>query len=176
MPLEVVTRSTAVPDPMPVAGTTVAYADFEAALGHAVSTAAAPWADTHRDRRPNGWQLFVEVTDAEAKHVEGRTLITIGVRATLKTRGDNVFLGQTETACEEGGLAPPERAASVLYACMSRIGRDLTSWLGAVEPDVPKPPPPPDNVDLAGAVGSSGAADDEDSDGDGIPDRLDPTP
>src|SRR5690349_4237616 len=45
VPLEVVTRSTSVRDPLPVSGTSVVYGDFEAALGHAVSSAAVPWAD-----------------------------------------------------------------------------------------------------------------------------------
>ncbi|MDF2698248.1 MAG: hypothetical protein K0S65_6631, partial [Labilithrix sp.] len=37
VPLEVVTRSTSVRDPLPVTGTGIVYGDFEAALGHAVS-------------------------------------------------------------------------------------------------------------------------------------------
>src|SRR6188768_780430 len=61
VPLEVVTRSTSVRDPLPVSGSSVVYGDFEAALGHAVSSAAVPWADQNQDRRPGGWQLFVEV-------------------------------------------------------------------------------------------------------------------
>jgi hypothetical protein len=41
-PLEVVSRGTAVPDPLPVRGSNVAYAELEAFLGAAVATATAP--------------------------------------------------------------------------------------------------------------------------------------
>src|ERR1700678_3255933 len=52
--LEVVTRSTAVKDPLAVTGSHVTYADLEGALGHAISTATIPWADAHKDARPGG--------------------------------------------------------------------------------------------------------------------------
>src|SRR4051794_28549082 len=60
IPLEVVTRGTAVPDPLPVRGSSVVYGDVEAALGLAVSTATVAWAKEHQRERPDGWQLFVE--------------------------------------------------------------------------------------------------------------------
>ena len=47
VPLEVVTRSTAVRDPLPVTNTNVVYGDIEAAMGHAVSTATVDWALGH---------------------------------------------------------------------------------------------------------------------------------
>ena len=50
-PLEVVSRSTAVPDPLPVRGSDIVYGELESALGIALSTAAVPWADAHRDWR-----------------------------------------------------------------------------------------------------------------------------
>jgi hypothetical protein len=172
IPMEVVTRSTSVRDPLPVSGTTLAYADFEAALGHAVSTATVPWAATHVGRRPGGWQLFVEVIQAEADHDGSRMLVTIGVRATLRARVGGTHIGQTERACRDGGLVPAERAASVLYACMMRIGRDLTAWLSAVEPDLPTGaearavPTTPNPFGAIGASGSGARDDDDDDDGD----------
>src|SRR5262245_24142554 len=167
VPLEVVTRSTSVRDPLPVSGTSVAYADFEAALGHAVSSAAVPWADKNRGRREGGWQLFVEVIQAEAEHDGSRLLVTIGVRATLRARIGGAHIGQTETACRDGGLVAPERGAPVLYACMTRIGRDLTSWLAAADPELPgKSGGRPEFVVPGGVIGASGAYPDNDNDGD----------
>ncbi len=171
IPLEVVTRSTSVRDPLPVSGTGVVYGDFEAALGHAVASATVPWAAQHRDRRPGGWQLFVEVIQAEAEHDGTRALVTIGVRATLRSRVGGVHIGQTETACRDGALVPAEQAAPVLYACMMRIGRDLTSWLAAVEPDKTAARSEPVAPNPLGAVGASGSGtrggteDDDDRDG-----------
>lgn len=167
VPLEVVTRSTSVRDPLPVSGSSVVYGDFEAALGHAISSAAVPWADKNRGRRDGGWQLFVEVVQAEAEHDGSRLLVTIGVRATLRARIGGAHIGQTETACRDGGLVSPDNGAPVLYACMTRIGRDLTSWLAAADPEHPgKSGGRPAFVVPGGVVGNSGSHDDADEDGD----------
>src|SRR5262245_17519901 len=42
-PLEVITKSTAVREPLPVRGSSFAYADVEATLGHAVASSTVPW-------------------------------------------------------------------------------------------------------------------------------------
>ena len=104
IPLEVVTRSTAVDDPLPVRGSDVTYADLETALGTSISSAAAPWATAHQGHRPSGWQLSVELTQAEAVVDAQRLMVTLTVRATLRTRLDGTFLGQTQATCRESGL------------------------------------------------------------------------
>jgi hypothetical protein len=134
IPLEVVTRGTAVPDPLPVRGTSVVYGDLEAALGLAVSSAGVPWAQEHRTKRPDGWQLFVELTHAEAEESDGRLIVTIDARATLRGRAGSVYLGQTYAHCRQAGVVEASSGGPVVYACMTRIGRDLTSWLSAVQP------------------------------------------
>ena len=135
IPLEVVTRSTAVDDPLPVKGSDVTYADLETALGASISSAAAPWALDHRKHRPSGWQLSVELTQAEAVADDQRLMVTLTVRATLRTREDGVFLGQTQASCREAGLFPADHGAPVVVACMSRVGRDLAGWLNASDVD-----------------------------------------
>lgn len=133
-PLEVVTRSTAVRDPLPVDGAEIAYGDMEAALGFAISSATVPWASTHKAQRPEGWQLFVEIVQAEAQYTaEHRLVVTFGVRATLRTRTGHFYLAQTHAACRQGGVIEVERGGTVVYACMMRIGRDLADWLGGIE-------------------------------------------
>jgi hypothetical protein len=134
VPLEVVTRSTAIRDPLPVDGSTVMFADIEGALGHAVSSAAVPWAEAHRAQRPEGWQLVVEVIQAESTFREGRLSITLNTRATLRTRVGSEYIAQTNTRCREAGLTTPETGGPVVYACMTHLGRDLAGWLGGVEP------------------------------------------
>lgn len=167
VPLEVVTRSTAVRDPLPVSGSSVVYGDFEAALGHAISSAAVPWVDKNQARRPGGWQLFVEVIQAEAEHDGTRMIVSIGVRATLRSRVGGAHIAQTETGCRDGGLVPAERGAPVLYGCMTRIGRDLTSWLAAADPELrPKLAGPKRELPPGGVVGASGSYEDTDDDGD----------
>jgi hypothetical protein len=133
-PLEVVTRSTAVRDPLPVDGSDFAYGDMEAALGFAISSATVPWAASHQPQRPEGWQLFVEITQAEAQYTpEKRLIVSFAVRATLRTRTGHFYLAQTHTACRQGGVIDVERGGTVVYACMTRIGRDLADWLGGIE-------------------------------------------
>jgi hypothetical protein len=134
VPLEIITRSTNVPDPLPVDGTLVTYGDIETTLGHAISTAAVPWADLHRAQRPEGWQLFVELTRAEASYREGRLLVALDARATLRTRYGRIFLAQTRVNCRQGGIVAVERGAPVVFTCMEQVGRDLAGWLGQVEP------------------------------------------
>lgn len=167
VPMEVVTRSTSVRDPLPVTGAGVSYADFEGALGYAVSSATVPWAAKNKDRRPGGWQLFVEVIQAEAEYDGARMIVTIGVRATLRQRVGGEHIGQTETACRDGGIVPADRGGAVLYRCMTRIGRDLAGWLAAADPE--KAPAAPELAGgvLGGAVGASGSYSDADGDGDG---------
>jgi hypothetical protein len=134
IPLEVITRSTGVRDPLPVDGTSLSYGDVETTLGHAVSSAAVPWADAHRAQRPEGWQIAVEIINADASYKEGRLLVTLGVRATLRTRSTRTYLAQTQAYCSQGGVIPAERGAPVVFSCMERIGRDLAGWLGQIEP------------------------------------------
>ncbi|HZU81752.1 MAG TPA: hypothetical protein VE987_02495 [Polyangiaceae bacterium] len=132
-PLEVVSRSTAVPDPLPVRGSDIVYGDVETALGVAVSSATAPWAETERDNPValrGGWTVLVEVIAADAElEAGGRVVVGFEVRATLRTRRGNVYLGQTQLGCREGGLVAAEEGAPVVYRCMIRVGRDLAGWL-----------------------------------------------
>ncbi len=136
VPLRVVTRSTAVRDPLRLRGTNVVYGDVEAALGHAISTATVPWADAHRTHTPSpgdGWQLSVEIINADALYEDGRVVFSLGVRATLRARAGDIYLGQSQTSCRQGGIVPADQGAPVMYRCMMEIGRDLAGWLGGVD-------------------------------------------
>jgi len=103
VPLRIVTRSTAVQDPISVRGSSVAYTDVEAALGHAVSSATVPWADAHRASTGSkeGWELLVEVINDGAQYQDGRILFSVAVRATLHQRAGNVYLAQTQASCRQ---------------------------------------------------------------------------
>jgi hypothetical protein len=142
-PLEVVSRATAIADPLPVRNSDIVFGDIEAALGTAVSTATAPWAEAHRETpigKNGGWTVLVEITGAEAElEPGGRVVIGMDVRATLRTRNGNSYLGQTQLNCRDGGLRSADQGAPVIYRCMMRIGRDLAGWLGG---GVPLEPPP----------------------------------
>ena len=100
----------------------------------AVSSAGVPWAESHQKQRPDGWQLFVELIHADAERDGTRLIVTLDVRATLRGRAGMQYLAQTQASCRQSGIVPPENGGPVVYACMQRIGRDLTSWLAAVQP------------------------------------------
>jgi hypothetical protein len=137
VPLRVVTRSTAVEDPLRMRGAGVAYGDIEGALGYAVSSATVPWAERHRAHKTSkdGWQLTVEITTDEAAFDDPRVVFAITVRATLHARSGNVYLGQTQASCRQGGIADPGKGAPIMYKCMMEIGRDLAGWLDGVDLD-----------------------------------------
>lgn len=134
VPLELVTRGTGVKDPLPVTGSSFAYSEVETALGHAVASAAVPWASAHRKQRPDGWQLLVEIVQADAEYHEERLVVAITVRATLRARTGNTYLAQSTTSCHESGLVPAAEGAPVVYQCMTHLGRELAGWLSGVEP------------------------------------------
>jgi hypothetical protein len=123
-----------VPDPLPVDGSVIAYGDVETTMGHAISTGAVQWADLHKNQRPEGWQLFVELTRAEASYREGRLLVALDARATLRTRYGRTFLAQTRVTCRQGAVVPVDHGAPVIFTCMEQLGKDLAGWLGQVEP------------------------------------------
>lgn len=133
--LEVITRSTAVRDPLPVRNSDVVYGDIEASLGHAVSSATVDWAAANHARRPGGWQLTVEIVDADAEEQSGgRLIVRMNARATLRSRIGRTYLAQTQAGCDTTGIVTPEQGAPVVYHCMKRIGRDLSNWLAGVDP------------------------------------------
>ena len=135
VPLEVITRASAsVANPLPVRGSSVSFGEVESALGFAVSSAAVPWAEQHMAERPEGWQLEVELTSADARRHGREVSVALGVRATLRTRTGNRYLAQTQTYCSRSAVAEPQSASPIIFDCMARVGRELGGWLGGVHP------------------------------------------
>jgi hypothetical protein len=117
---------------MPVRGTKVSYQDVEAALGIAVTTAAAPFAKSFKEHRPGGYQLTVEIMQADVEYSHGRLIMAMNVNATLRSRVGRVYLAQTQARCQQAGVVEAEQGGQVVYACMMRIGRDLGGWMGGL--------------------------------------------
>jgi hypothetical protein len=137
VPLRVVTRSTAVQDPLPMRGSDAAYTGIESALGYAIASATVPWASQHRSHASSqdGWQLSVEITNADGSFEDGRVIFSVAVRATLHARAGNVYLAQTLASCRQGAIAPPDKGGPIMYKCMMEIGRDISGWLDGVDLD-----------------------------------------
>jgi hypothetical protein len=134
IPLEVITRSSA-PDPLIVERGYARISGLEVSLGHAVSTAVVAWADAHRNERPDGWQLAVDLTRARAERsLDGVITVALNVRATLRTRVGHTYLAQTQAHCSEHAFMRVEQSAPLFYGCMMAVGRELAGWLGGVTP------------------------------------------
>ena len=103
----------------------VAYADVEDARTHAMASATVPWAEAHRAQRPEGWQLFVELVQADAAYDDPRLKVVLSVRATLRTRLGRTYLAQTNAHCQQAGLVPPEQGAQA----RTRAWRDSVAIL-----------------------------------------------
>jgi hypothetical protein len=122
---EVVPRLAGARDPLPVAGSDVAFSDLARALGHAVLRAVAPYHDG---------VLTVELVRADADFNSARLSVSLVARATLRTRVGNDFIATTTSVCHDGAIVDPDAGAPVLWSCMARIGRELAGWLADVPP------------------------------------------
>ena len=135
IPLEVITRkNSTVRGPLPVRGSLVAFEQIETALGHAVSSAAAPWVEAHLWGEPAGWQVEADLVAADAR-VHGReVVVSLDVRATLRARAGNRYLKQTQAHCQTAAVVAPRDASPVVFDCLAQVGRVLGGWLGGIEP------------------------------------------
>ena len=157
--LEVLTQSSEVSDPLPVSGANVSYGDLESSLRHAVLTAAAAWAG-------EPWRISLDIISAEAQYEGRRLQVSIGVRATLRVKHGNGYLGQTEVACRDSATVPADRGQDAFRSCLTQLAGALSGWLGSVETDLPSGSESDDPKIVSGAVGASGSAP-VDGDGEG---------
>lgn len=122
------------PEPVRVRGTQAAYTDLDRALRVSVERAVRPFVERNRARRPGGWDLLVSIVQADARRSGDRVALTMTVGATLRTQEGQILLGQTQAYCAESAAATADAAAPVFFSCLDGVGRDLSSWLGGVEP------------------------------------------
>ncbi len=116
---EVVTQLAGARDPLPVVGGDTEYADLERSLAQALVHAVAPRHDS---------VLTVELVRADAQYDHGRLAVALVVRGTLRTRL-GAFVAQTQSVCRDGAIIKPDAGARVMWACMTRVGKDLAGWL-----------------------------------------------
>jgi len=103
----------------------VGFSGLAAALRETASAATAHGAGT----RFSSWRLSLELVDARADFHEGRLGVRLTVRATLRSRADNTYLGQSQQVCSASGLAEPSAGAPVVVDCLNQLASDLDSWL-----------------------------------------------
>jgi hypothetical protein len=98
-----------------------------------MAAAARPWAARHAKKRRAGWQMTIDLVDAQAELRGGVLRAEIEIRATLLSRDGLVALGQSQRHCTVTGVDshdPP----SVVYRCLEQLARDLAGWLETAHP------------------------------------------
>lgn len=121
---EVITQLAGARDPLPVAGGDAEYADLERSLSQALVHAVMPRHDS---------VLTVELVRADAQYEHGRLSVSLVVRGTVRTH-IGAFIAQTQAVCRDGAIITPESGARVMWACMSRISKDIAGWLQGLPP------------------------------------------
>lgn len=117
---DVIARSSSIADPLPVSGSSVAFAGLEGALTHALAGEIA--------HRP-GLSLTVELVSAEATFDRSRLSVVLVARATLREREGNSFVAQSQAVCRDSALVRPENGAHVVGRCLTRLSHDVGGWL-----------------------------------------------
>ena len=121
---EVITQLAGAKDPLPVAGGDSEYADLERSLATALVHAVIPRHDS---------VLTVELVRADAQYEHGRLSVSLVVRGTLRTR-IGAFIAQTQSVCRDGAIITPDSGGRVMWACMTRISKDIAGWLDGLPP------------------------------------------
>ena len=121
---EIVTQLAGAKDPLPVAGGDAEYADLERSLSDALVHTVMPRHDT---------QLTVELVRADAEYEHGRLSVSLVVRGTLRTHV-GAFIAQTQSVCRDGAIITPDSGTRVVWACMTRISKDIAGWLQGLPP------------------------------------------
>lgn len=133
VPVEVAVDATGVFMPMHVSGAGVAYSDVDRALARSLESALAavfPRLSLASDQR---LLLRVEILETHAEYAEGRLVVRMATRATLRRVRGNAYIAQTHAHTSHSALVSPQRGSSVVIACTDAISTELSGWLLGLE-------------------------------------------
>lgn len=128
-PITVTVDATNVRLPMRVSGTAVAYSDVDRALARSIEVAAEralPKVGLEPGQRMS---LFVEIIEARAEYAEGRLIVILDTRATLRRVRGNAYIAQTHAHVSHSGHVRLARGGPVVVACTDSIAAHLSGWL-----------------------------------------------
>jgi hypothetical protein len=120
-------------DPLPVDGARYAFSNLTTTMTEVMAAAARPWAARHAKKRRAGWQMTIDLVDAQAELRGGVLRAEIEIRATLLSRDGLVALGQSQRHCTVTGVDSHDPPA-VVYRCLEQLARDLAGWLETAHP------------------------------------------
>lgn len=128
-PVTVAVDATSVRLPMRVSGTSVTYGDVDRALSRSIETAIARALPKLRLGSGQRLSLFVEILEARAEYGDGRLVITLDTRATLRRVSGNTYVAQTHAHARHSGHVKVAHGSPVIIACIDSIATQLSGWL-----------------------------------------------
>jgi hypothetical protein len=120
-------------DPLPVDGAPYAFSNLTTTMTEMMAAAARPWTARHAKERRGGWQMMIDLVDAQAELRGGLLRAEIEIRATLRSRDGHVSLGQSLDYCKVTGVDSRDPPSAV-YRCLEKLARDLAGWLETAHP------------------------------------------
>ena len=120
-------------DPLPVDGASYAFSNLTTTMTEMMAAAARPWAARHTKDRRAGWQMRIDLVDAQAELRAGLLRAEIEIRTTLRSRDGLVALGQSQNHCKVTGVDSRDPPSAV-YRCIENLARDLAGWLETAHP------------------------------------------
>jgi hypothetical protein len=114
--------------PLVVSGAHTRYVDLDVALETALVQALATGANDLPARSPQDYRLLVELIEARAEYSEGRLLVQLSVRATLKQNQGNDYVAQTHAHVRQTGLLGTDDGLSVVLDAVGTVVSQLRGW------------------------------------------------
>ena len=120
-------------DPLPVDGAPYAFSNLTTTMTEMMAAAVRPWGARHAKERRAGWQMKIDLLDAQAELRGGLLRAEIEIRTTLRSRDGLVSLGQSQNHCKVTGVDSRDPPSAV-YRCLENLARDLAGWRATAHP------------------------------------------
>lgn len=111
--------------PLVVNGAHTRYVDLDRAIETSLEQALAAGGT---EVRAQDYLLYAELIEARAEYADGRLLVQLSVRATLKQNHDTIYVAQTHAhACQAGALGADD-GLSVVLGAVGTVVTQLRGW------------------------------------------------
>ncbi|HTQ05026.1 MAG TPA: hypothetical protein VMI54_14275 [Polyangiaceae bacterium] len=132
-PLRVNVDATSVHLPLRAAGERVVFVDLDDAVRRAVDVDLAPSRELLRRRGGHPLDLLVELVAARAEQTDGRLVVYLTARATLRERA-GAYVGQTHARAATAGPSAPEHGVAVVRQAADALGAKVADFVAASLP------------------------------------------
>lgn len=132
-PLRVTIDATNAHLPLSVAGANVAYGDVDHALAGSVERATRPLVAELARRNARPLELAIEIVEAHADEEQGRLLVRMSVRATLRERAGNTYVAQTHAHASTSAVVPADHGGKAVLEVTDSLGDKLAGFLAGLD-------------------------------------------